>query len=186
MTLAQIYRLALRQLDEDPADIDDFKDLFVVYANQGYQIALRQYYKPKETIALRTDEKGEASIDGLDIVRIISFRDEHGYQIPSEMSEDGTTIRTGRNRAKVTAVCVVTYLELENDSDVPNLPTEAHAAIADYICYKYLSNGNLAKQSRAQMFRTNFYAQMQTMYAHGSGSVTRMRNLYTASDIRRW
>ena len=40
MTLAEIMRLALRQLDEDPADISDFSDLFRSYANIGYKIAV--------------------------------------------------------------------------------------------------------------------------------------------------
>ena len=48
MTLVQIMRLALRQLDEDVADLAEYRDLFVAYANQGYQIALTQYVKPDE------------------------------------------------------------------------------------------------------------------------------------------
>ena len=35
MTLVQIMRLALRQLDEDVADLAEYRDLFVAYANQG-------------------------------------------------------------------------------------------------------------------------------------------------------
>lgn len=184
MTLAQIYRLALRQLDEDPADIEEFRDLFAVYANQGYQIAVEQYVKPKETMMLRTDDKGEVYLDGMDIVRLVSVRDEAGREVYTETSEDGTTLRTGRQNADLTAVCVVQYPELENDMDEPRLPKAAHASLADYICYKYLSTGNMAKQSRAQHFRSEFYTQMQRVRPQGAGSVTGFKNLYTATDTR--
>ena len=53
MTLGQIMRLALRQLDEDPADIAEYAELFRMWANQGYQIILGQYYKPREMITLQ-------------------------------------------------------------------------------------------------------------------------------------
>lgn len=184
MTLAQIYRLALRQLDEDPADIDEFKDLFAVYANQGYQIALRQYVKPKDTLTLRTDEDGIAQLDGLGIIRIISVKDENNCEVYAYMTEDGTAIRTSRRDQTLTAVCEVTRAPLEDDMDEPMLPLEAHAALADYICYKYLSTGNMAKQSRAQHYRTEFFTQMQQLRPQGSGGVTGYKNLYTVTDAR--
>lgn len=184
MTLAQIYRLALRQLDEDPADIEDFRDLFAVYANQGYQIAVEQYVKPKETIPLNTDDKGDVYMDGMGIVRLVSVRDEAGRDVYTELSEDGTTLHTGRPNASLVAVCVVSYPELENDTDEPNIPKASHAALADYICYKYLSTGNMAKQSRAQHYRSEFYTQMQRIRPQGSGSVTGFKNLYAVTDAR--
>lgn len=184
MTLAQIYRLALRQLDEDPADIEEFRDLFAVYVNQGYQIAVEQYVKPKETIPLRTDENGDVYMDGMGIARVISVRDAAGNSVYTEMSEDGMMLRTGRKNADLSSVCVVSYPELENDTDEPNLPKAAHASLADYICYKYLSTGNMAKQSRAQHFRNEFYTQMQRVKPQGSGSVTGFKNLYAATDTR--
>lgn len=45
MTLAQIMRFALLQLDEDPADIDEYADLFRMYANDGYTELIEQYAK---------------------------------------------------------------------------------------------------------------------------------------------
>ena len=184
MTLAQIYRLALRQLGEDPADVSEFSDLFAVYANQGYKIAVDQYLKPKDTMTLRTDDKGDAYIDGMDIVRIIALRDGSGREVYAQMSEDGTTLHTGRKNAELTAVCVVTYPEMESELDEPRIPASAHSAIADYICFKYLSTGNMAKQSRAQHFRSEFYTSMQAMRPQASGGVTRFKNLYAVSDAR--
>lgn len=184
MTLAQIYRLALRQLGEDPADIAEYTDLFAVYVNQGYQIAVNQYLKPKEVIPMRTDDKGDAYIDGMGIVRIIALKDENGQEVYTQMSEDGTTLRTDRKKADLTAVCVVSYPEMAADTDEPRLPKSAHAALADYICYKYLSTGNMAKQSRAQHFRSEFYTSMQAMQPQTTGGATRMKNLYAVSDAR--
>ena len=42
MTLAEIMRLALRQLDEDAAEIAEYAELFRMWANQGYQIIQQQ------------------------------------------------------------------------------------------------------------------------------------------------
>lgn len=184
MMLAQIMTLALRQLDEDIADINEYDDLFRVYANQGYQIALRQYYKPRETMTLNTDARGEACIEGLDIVRIVVLRDGHGREVPFDLSGDGYGIRTMRRNEKLTALCEVTQRELEAATDEPRLPEYAHPALADYICYRHLSSGNLAKQSRAQFFQQRFYQQMQMIMPQGGGSVTHMKNLYAATSIR--
>jgi len=62
MTLAQIMHLALRQLDEDPADVSDHDDLMRVYANEGYQIVMRDIYRPRYEMTLETDARGEAQI----------------------------------------------------------------------------------------------------------------------------
>lgn len=186
MTLAQIFRLALRQLDEDPADISDFEDLFFVYANQGYQIALKEYYKPRETMTLVTDKNGNAVIEGLDLVRIIALKDANGREIGYEISTDGTYIHTNRRKERLTAVGIVVYPEMESASDVPNLPQHAHAALADYICYRYLSKGNLAKQSRAQFFQNSFYQQMRGIAPQASGSVTGYKNLYETTEANYW
>ena len=82
------------------------------------------------------------------------------------------------------AVCEVRRRELEQDADEPQLPLEAHAALADYICYRHLSSGNLAKQSRAQHYRNEFYAQMQRLSPRPSGGVTGYKNFYTVTDSR--
>lgn len=184
MTLVQIMRLALRQLDEDPADLSEYRDLFAVYANQGYQLALTQYVKPRETMTIQTDAQGDVLLDGMDILRVIALRDEDGRAVTCAMDEDGQTLHTQRKDSTLYAVCEVRRRELSEDADEPLLPIEAHAALADYICYKHLSTGNLAKQSRAQHFRNEFYAQMQRLSPRPSGGVTGYRNFYTVTDSR--
>lgn len=184
MTLVQIMRLALRQLDEDVADLAEYRDLFVAYANQGYQIALTQYVKPRETMALATDDHGDVSLDGLDILRVVAVRDEDGREVMCTMDADGMTMHTPRKDSTLYAVCEVRRRELEQDADEPQLPLEAHAALADYICYRHLSSGNLAKQSRAQHYRNEFYAQMQRLSPRPSGGVTGYKNFYTVTDSR--
>ena len=82
------------------------------------------------------------------------------------------------------AVCEVAFYPLEDGKDEPQLPEYAHAALADYICYRHLSSGNLAKQSRAQFYQTSFYQTMQRIRPEGMGSVTRFRNLYEVTDAR--
>lgn len=184
MTLAEIMRLALRQLDEDPADISDYADLFRSYANIGYKIAVSQFYKPKETMKLRTDDTGRAFIEGMGIVRIVTLRDENGSDVWFSVSAEGTEIETQRLDALLTAVCEIEYLPMQDDMEEPRIPAYAHHALVDYICYRHLLSGNAAKQSRAMAFYQAFMQTMQQMRPQSSGSVTRFKNLYTVSDAR--
>lgn len=183
MKLANIMKLALRQLDEDLADIAEYEELFKVFANVGYQILLRNYYKPKATMTMRTDENGEIYIDGMGVVRVVSVSSEHGYNVRFEMSQDGERLVTSRKNEPVTVVYEEEMPELDM-GDEPRLPVHVHPALADYICYRHLSTGNLAKQSRAEFFRQSFYAQAQMLAPKSNGSVTQMKNLYAATDIR--
>ena len=185
MTLAQIMELALRQLDEDTADIAEHEALFKRYANEGYQIAVRQYLKPKTRTVLRTNDGGEAYIAGFGIGRIIEAYDHNGRPVWFSLSFDGEVISTLLHNAEIHVIHETAYLPMENATDIPLLPEWTHAALADYICYRHLSDGNLAKQSRAQFYQQSFYQTMRQILPQGSGSVTRMRNLYAATDIRR-
>ena len=184
MTLAEIMRLALRQLDEDPADVSEFADLFRNYANLGYKLLVSRYYKPKDTVMLRTDDKGAAYIEGMDIDYIVSLRDSYDRDVHYHISADGTQIETTQKNADLTAVCVIEFPPMREETESPRIPEYAHQALVDYICYRHLSNGNAAKQSRAMLYYQMFEQTARTIKPQGGGSVTRMRNLYTATDIR--
>ena len=82
------------------------------------------------------------------------------------------------------AVCEVAFYPMEDGDDEPQIPEYAHAALADYICYRHLSSGNLAKQSRAQFYQNSFYQTMQRIRPQGMGSVTRFEHLYEVTDAR--
>ncbi|MEI3413646.1 MAG: hypothetical protein V8Q88_00480 [Christensenellales bacterium] len=97
-----------------------------------------------------------------------------------DASTSGGTIWRGRRCGRLE----VAFYPLEDGQDEPQLPEYAHAALADYICYRHLSSGNLAKQSRAQFYQTSFYQAMQRIRPEGMGSVTRFRNLYEVTDAR--
>lgn len=185
MTLAEIMRLALRQLDEDPADISEFADLFRVYANEGYHIAVSKHYRPREVLTLRTDENGAAYIEGMDIVRVISLKGEYGQTVYYQISPDGARIETAARDEELTAVCEIAYPTMTEDTQEPRIPEYAHHALSDYICYRHLMNGNAAKQSRAMAFYQQFSRTMQEISPQGAGSTMRFRNLYDATDIRR-
>ena len=184
MTLANIMKLALRQLDEAAEDIAEYDELFKSYANMGYMIALRLFLKPRETFELMTDEQGRAELTALPIMRVVEVWDAQGRPVRSSLSADGTALKTGEKDARIRALCEVEWAALEEDTDEPRLPPYAHPALADYICYRHLSSGSLAKQSRAEFFRQSFYQQMRTLTPQGAGSVTRMRNLYAVTDAR--
>lgn len=185
MTLAQIIRLALCQLDEDPADIAEYEERFRMYANDGYHIIQREYLKPVETFPLRTDGDGLADISAFDIVEIVSVKDESGRSVFYEKAADGMAIRTDRRKAELRAVCQISYPPMDSLTEEPRIPEHAHSALVDYICFRHLSTGNLAKQSRAQAFQNSFYTGVRRIRSANRGSVTRMSGLYAASDIRR-
>ena len=52
MTLSQIIAQALRQLGEDPQDVSEYEETFKIYANMGYDIAVREYLKPKRMMCM--------------------------------------------------------------------------------------------------------------------------------------
>lgn len=189
MTLSQIMSLALRQLDEDPEDISEYDEMFRVYANMGYQIAVRDYAKPRETRRYRTNDRGEVYMER-DVSRIVELRllkkdGEGGRSVPYALSPTGECALTQHADAQLEAVCEVMPVQMETETDEPvRLPAHMHAALADYICYRHLSNGNMAKQSKAQYYLQQFYQAMQALRPQGMGSVTQFRNLYKATGLR--
>lgn len=185
MTLAQIMTLALRQLDEDLSDIAEYDDIFRVYANEGYQIAMRTYLKPKATTSLHTDSEGSVYIGGMRLGRVIQIVDKNNCPVWFALSLDGEAISTLLHGADLTVIHEPPAPMLERGEDIPQMPEEAHHALADYICYRHLANGNMAKQSRAQHYLAAFHQTMRGVMPQGAGSVTRMKNLYSATDIRR-
>lgn len=182
MTLANIMMLALRQLDEAAEDIAEYDEAFRRYANMGYAIAVRQFLRPRELCTMETDARGCAKLD--EQTRVIELRNARGEPVRFSLGADGETLETAEACAKLHALCEVGRPPMERDTDEPRLPEYVQPALADYICYRHLSSGSLAKQSRAEFFLQRFYQQMRTLRPQGEGSVTRMRNLYTVTDAR--
>lgn len=58
MTLSQLIAHALRQLDEDAEDVSEYEESFKVYANMGYDIAVREYLKPRRIFIRMWTRKG--------------------------------------------------------------------------------------------------------------------------------
>lgn len=189
MTLSQIMTLALRQLDEDPQDISEYDDLFRTYANEGYRIAMDEYVKPRQTRSARSDGEGRIYPDS-DVRRVVELREKRDGGIirrntPYALSADGTYLETSHKNEDFILVVEVAADGMENETDEPaGLEPQAQAALADYICFRHLSNGNMAKQSKAQFYRQQFYQTMSRLRPHGFGSVRGYRNLYEATDIR--
>ena len=182
MTLAGIMKLALKQLDEPMEDIGEYDGLFRSYANMGYMIALRQFYRPRETFVLTTDKRGRALIGALPIRRVVMVKGECGEEIGFAVAADGAAIETNERGKTLLVLAEVEREMLKKETDEPLLPEYAHAALADYICYRHLSSGSLSKQSRAEFFRDSFYRQMHAIVRQGDGSVTRMKNLYAVTS----
>ena len=184
MTLANIMKLALKQLDEAAEDIAEYDELFRSYANMGYMIAIRMFYRPREIFDLHTDKEGRADIRALPIERVIAVKNERGEEHGFEIGAEGGTILTGIREATVHVLAQVEREPLTRDTDEPEMPEYAHPALADYICYRHLSSGSLTKQNRAEFFRQSFYQQMRALTPQGAGSVTGLKNLYAVTDAR--
>ena len=185
MTLAQIIKLALSQLDEDLEDAMDYDELLKMYANQGYQIAAETYYKPKLRVDVKSDDNG--FIDRLSWLgegKVYEIHDMQGRYTPYHMTLDGTMIRVPGRNAQYYVYVEEKYPMLVEGSDVPRIPETAHPGLVDYVCYKFLFNGNAAKQQRAAVYQQEFVRAMQRIVPQGSGSVTHTHGLYAATDIR--
>ena len=185
MTYAQIKQLALAQLDEDPADMAEYSDMLGIYVNEGYQMALLDHLRPRDTFVMTTNGDGEAYIEGLGIQKIVSVTEaEHGYSAWATLSEMGDKLHTAVKDGKIRVVALVTYPDLRGENEEPKLPAWAHGALADYACFRWLSNGNMAKQSRAQFYYSRYATAMQRIQPQGMGSVSGYKNLYAVTDAR--
>ena len=182
MTYSEIKQHALRQLDEDPHDMSEYGDMLGAYINEGYVRAVMEYARPREIFTLKTNEDGDADISGLGILHIAQVTEaEHGYSAWATPDAMGDTLHTAVRSGKIKLVALVTRPEMTEDSDSPRIPEWAHGALADYACYRFLSNGNMAKQSRAQFYLQQYLTTMNRIRPQGMGSVTGLRNLYTAT-----
>lgn len=175
--------MALRQLDEDPEDIGEYDELFRAYVNEGYRIAIADYVKPRKLLAIETDKNGFAEL-GCSVARVVEVKDKDGETVWFDLMPNGKAVQANRANAKLVALCEVYKPDLEADTDIPEMPESAHAALADYICARHLGNGNLAKQSRSSYYETKFYQAMRRIRREGFGDVTRPTNLYAVTDIR--
>lgn len=183
MTVSDILSAALRELDEDPADIGEYRDKFMLYLNMGYQTILRKYYRPRETLPMRTDENGLLNLYGYDVESVLSIRDENGRTVSfTPCADDSGDVQTPARNAEVLVLCQMNCPPLAQDGDEPRLPEHAQYALVWYICYKQLSSGNLAKQSRAQVYMQGFYDVMSMLRPMGTGSVKTYTNFYEATN----
>lgn len=183
MTLAYIMTAALMELDEDPGDISEYASRFKRYVNDGYHIAVRDYLKPRSSEPLKSDKNGRVYIDGIEMERVISVYDSDGRELPWEISPDGEMVITSARNKEVWILYEKDFPMLLNDMDEPMLPEFAHSALVDYICYRHLTSGNLAKQSRAQVYLRMFYETLSRIQAEAHGSVRNFRNLYESTGL---
>lgn len=183
MNVNSIFKHALLEMDEDPADISDYDEKFKMYLNMGYQLIVRKYYKPRETVVVRTDKEGYLNLYGYNVEEIVAMQTVDGRPVTYEVHPDGRNeYQTSARGQKVAVVYVTSYPPLVDELDEPNLPEHVHYALVNYICYKHLSSGNLAKQSRAQYYLQSFYEAMGMLKPTGSGSVKTYTNFYAATE----
>ena len=190
MTLSQIIELALIQLGEDLEDRKEFDAIFKIYANIGYQKILHDMIKPRSEFTVTVDEDGKALVPD-NVARIIAARvgDGNGLrEVPCVLLDDGECFRVLLPKKEPETVyleCEIKLPDMCTDTDTPEMvPETAHPAIADYICYHHLMNGNLAKQSRAGQYLQMFNTAMWALRPVAMGSVIKRKNLYESTGVR--
>ena len=183
MTLAQIYKLALRQLDEDIEDISEYVELFRQYSNEGCYIVMNDYYKPCMELRMSSDDGGRVYLNAMDVHHVISCVDAYGRTHPCAASPDGMYVNVGVPDIELIMMCQMLPRQMISDQDEPPFPKENHFVLVDYICYRHLITGNAAKQARARVFHDNFLLGCRRIRPQGAGSVRTMCNLYAASSI---
>ena len=125
MTLSQIIAQALRQLGEDPQDVSEYEEAFKVYANMGYDIAVREYLKPRREMCLDIDGNGRAPVVGVIVNRVIRMTDEDGRDVAFDLAGDGRSLTVWRDDLKgktLRALCEVSFPPMEDGEDEPLLP----------------------------------------------------------------
>lgn len=183
MTVGEILTAAMHELDEDPADLNEHRARFMLYLNTGYQTILRKYYRPRETLCMHTDEDGWLNLYGHDVEQVLSIRDHRGRHVSfTPCDDDSGDVEIGLRDADVYVLCQVNCPPLGDITDEPKLPEHAHYALVLYICWKHLQSGNLAKQSRAQVYMNGFYEVMNMLQPMGTGSVKTYTNFYAATN----
>ncbi len=61
----------------------------------GYDIAVREYLKPRRTFYVDVDEKGNAPIPGMLATRVVEMRDEYGYDVGYDLDPTGAGCTSG-------------------------------------------------------------------------------------------
>lgn len=183
MTVSEILTQAMLELDEDLDDLPGYEQRFMRYLNIGNRIAVRRYFRPREQHAAHTDGDGFACRP-MGMLRVVAVRDGNGRDVAFRDSADGSgMLKTGARDADVFITGEMEERALQAKSDIPEFPAHAHDALVDYICYRHLSSGNLAKQARAQHYLQSFYDAMSAIRPQGDGAVTHYTNLYAATDL---
>ena len=92
--------------------MSEYEESFKVYANMGYDIAVREYLKPRRIFYTDVDEEGNAPVPGMLATRVVELRDEYGYDVGYDLDPDGRGLHVWRDDLTgktLRAVCEVAF-----------------------------------------------------------------------------
>lgn len=185
MRLGQIIRRALIQCGEDIADLEEYRELLTGYANEGYHRIIREAYRPQRSATIYAEEGGIASIAMLKRAVEIKSVTRGGKSMPYAYrpTEKALEVIGAKEDDEITVIYTHDEADLTEGDEEPRIPLEAHGALADYATYRYLMNGNLVKQQRAQAFLASFLEAMRKIRPFGAldGGLKNWKNLYSAT-----
>lgn len=185
MRFAQIIQRALTQAGEDAADMEEYRQELAGYVNEGYHRIIREAYRPYRRVEIEVEEGALVSTatlrNALEIRSVTVNGRARNYAFrPYERALEVIGARSGDE-----AAILYTHDEADmtDSEEEPKLPEYVHGALADYATYRYLLNGNLNKQQRAQAYLQHFMMAMRSLKPYGEldGGVRNFRNLYRAT-----
>lgn len=184
MRLGQIVKRALEQAGEDAADLEEYRDQLTGYVNEGYHRMIREAYRPMRRAVL-TVEDGTVSTASLRMAVEVRRVTQNGRRLAFDyLPFDRALLVQGAQDGRDAEV---EYTHDEEDmtdaEEEPRLPEAAHGALADYGTYRFLLNGNLNKQQRAQAYLQHFMLALRAIRPFGAqgGGVKNWSGLYEAT-----
>ena len=169
---------ALKKIIKNPTAMVCIALLLVIIFACTFCKVLAPYGFDDQELANRLQGPSAAHIFGTD---------EYGRDVGYDLDPDGRGLHIWRvdlAGKTLRAVCEVAFYPMEDGSDEPQIPEYAQAYLADYICYRHLSNGNPVKQRQAQFYLNSFLRGMQRLRPQGMGSVTHRKHIYDVTDTR--
>lgn len=185
MHFGQILQRALIQCGEDVADLEEYRELLTGYVNEGYHRILREAYRPKKQQTLYIEAGGIASISVLKRAVEITHVARGGKSMPYvyHPMERALEVVGAKEGDEISVTYTHDEPDMVDGDDEPRIPETAHGALADYATYRYLINGNLVKQQRAQAFLRAYVDAMRRVQPYGGadGGMKNWNNLYRAT-----
>ena len=166
--------------------MDENKQTLVLrYINEGYETIVNRKWKPYAVEQVKLDANGDIDPSLLskpcfDVLSVGLTRDDAAGVLKvapqinplNQSFSSGESFGVGLPNQVVWVKYQYSLPPLTQDSDMPLLPEQYHAAIGDYATWRLLSTGSADKQSRANFFWSMYNDKASTLRPYGVSGAT--------------